>query len=261
MVDTTQDLSGLVMFITGAGRGIGKGIAEVAAHAGADVAINALTNRYVDDLSSSLARETGRRVVPIVGDVISPAGSARAVSEVLDAFGHIDILVNGVGDSIRKPFVDPPDAPGTGMSDEDVQTVMDLNITATMATTRAIAPHFLARRSGNVINISSASINRRGANAVVYATAKAGVVAFTRALALEWAPYNIRVNAVAPGTFPDAVNFGGQIEEVRQDIAARTPLGRAGELQEVGQLVRYLASSASDYMTGQTIFLDGGASL
>lgn len=249
------------MFVTGAGRGIGRGIAEVAAESGADVAINALTPRYVEGLAERLAKETGQRVVPVVGDVTTPAGARAATAEVLSRLGRIDVLVNCLGDAIAKPLVTLPDGDRSGMTDEEVQKVMDLNLSATVACTRAAADHLLGRRSGRVINISSFAAARRGAGTVIYATAKTALTGFTRALALEWAPYNITVNAIAPGSFPDPVTQGERYEESRARVAREVPLKRAGEVQEIGYAVRFLASPDADYITGQTLYVDGGMSV
>jgi NAD(P)-dependent dehydrogenase (short-subunit alcohol dehydrogenase family) len=120
----------------------------------------------------------------------------------------------------------------------------------------------LARRSGKIINIGSFASTRGGVELTIYAAAKTALVGFTRALALEWAPYRIQVNTIAPGLFPDAVTAGdvGYAERVR-NATKTVPLGREGRLREVGLLAVYLASAAADYMTGQTLYLDGGMTL
>lgn len=257
----SSDLSGKVMFVTGAGRGIGRGIAEVAAEAGCDVAINALTDRYVTDLAKRIASETKSRVIDVVGDVTTQEGAQAAVSQVLSSLGRIDVLVNNLGDAIAKPLVALPGDERGGMTDEEVERVMALNLDATIACTRAAGPHMLERRSGKVINISSFAAVRGGANTVIYTTAKTALSGFTRALALEWAPFNIQVNAVAPGSFPDPITAGDRYEANRERIGQNTPAGRAGEVREVGHAVAYLASEAADYVTGHTMVIDGGASI
>ena len=247
-------LDGKVALITGAGRGIGKGIAEVLAQAGADVIINSLTATHVTPLAAELARSTGRRVVPLVADVTRADDVERAVAQVLRDFGKLDILVNNLGDSIRGPLV--------SLSDDDLRFVMDVNLTTTILCTRAAGPHMLARGSGKVINVASFASHRGGAGLSIYTTAKTALVGFTRAMALEWAPRGVQVNAVAPGYFPDAVTSGeaGYAERV-QSAKTTVPLGRVGRLREVGLLCLYLAADASDYMTGQTLYLDGGVTL
>ena len=139
---------------------------------------------------------------------------------------------------------------------------MDINLTEALLCTRAVGPHMLARRSGKVINIASWTAHQGGKDMVIYTTAKTALAGFTRAQAMEWAPYGVHVNAIAPGLFPDVVTSGE--ERVRQTIerAKKTvPLGRPGTAAGGGLLALYLASAASDYMTGQTILLDGGLGL
>ena len=248
------DLTGKVAFVTGAGRGIGKGIAQVLAEAGADVIINALTPQYVDGLAADIGKATGRRVVPLMADVTKPDEVERAVARILREFGALHVLVNNLGDAIRKPLV--------SLSDEELRTILDLNLTATVLCSRAAGPHMLARRSGKVINITSFAAVKGAPNLTIYAAAKAALVGFTRALALEWAPHGVQVNGIGPGFFPDPVTVGDAAYQQRVEDAARTvPLGREGRLREVGLLALYLASAASDYMTGQTIYLDGGLTL
>lgn len=262
MLPTVYDVTDKVIFITGAGRGIGKGIAQVLAAAGADIVLNALTKRYVEETAADIARASGRRVMPLLADVTTWDDVQRAVDTILREFGRLDILINNLGDAIRKPLVALPDKPDEALSDDEVQFVMDVNLTEAILCTRAVGPHMLERRRGKVINISSFSAGKGGGDMVVYTIAKTALVGFTRAQALEWAPYNVQVNAIAPGIFPDPVTSG---DEGASRSAARAaqivPLGREGRLQEVGYLALYLASAASDYMTGQTIYLDGGLSL
>lgn len=264
MQPAEYDVTGKVVFITGAGRGIGKGIAQVLAEAGADVAINALTPRYVESSAAEIAKATGRRVIPVPADVTNTAGVQSAIDTVMNAFGRIDVLVNNLGDAIRKPLVALPgraDA-ATALSDDELKFVMDINLTEAVLCTRAVGPQMLQRRTGKVINISSWTARQGGGEMVVYTVAKTALVGFTPAQALEWAPYGIQVNAIAPGIFPDPVTSGVERAQQTAERAAQiVPLGRPGRLREVGLLALYLASAASDYMTGQTIFLDGGMSL
>src|SRR5512134_3922849 len=170
MMPAEFDITGKVVFITGAGRGIGKGIAQVLAEAGADVALNALTPRYVESTAAEMAQATGRRVVPVIADMTKSAGVQRAVDTVMQTFGRIDVLVNNLGDAIRKPLVALPgraDA-AIALSDEELQFVMDINLTEAILCTRAVGPHLLARRAGKVINISSWTAGQGGGEMVVY---------------------------------------------------------------------------------------------
>ncbi len=252
------DLSGKVAFVTGAGRGIGKGIAQALAEAGADVVINSLTDKHVTGLASDIAKATGRRVVPLVADVTKSDEVERAVDRIIKDFGALHVLVNNLGDSIRKPLVPLPGQEGKAngpLTDEEYRLILDLNLTEAVLCTRAVGPHMLARRSGKIINIGSFASTRGGVELTIYAAAKTALVGFTRALALQ-------VNTIAPGLFPDAVTAGeaGYAERVR-NATKTVPLGREGRLREVGLLAVYLASAAADYMTGQTLYLDGGMTL
>ena len=262
MLPQAFDVTGKVVFITGAGRGIGKGIAQVLAEAGADVAINSLTPRYVEGVAAEIADTSGRKVVPVVADVTKTDDVQRAVDLVMETFGRIDVLINNLGDAIRKPLVALPGQETPALTDEELNLVMDVNLTEAILCTRAVGPHMLARRAGKVINISSWTARQGGGDMVVYSIAKTALAGFTRAQALEWAPYGVHVNSIAPGIFPDPVTVGDDGMQRTRDMAARSvPLTRPGELREVGYLALYLASAASDYMTGQTLFLDGGMSL
>src|SRR4051812_36667129 len=264
MMPVEFDITGKVVFITGAGRGIGKGIAQVLAEAGADVALNALTPRYVEGTAAEIAEASGRRVVPVIADVTRPDGVKQAIDQVLATFGRIDVLVNALGDAIRKPLVGLPgqESAGTALSDDDMRFIMDINLTEALLCTRAVGPHMLARRSGKVINIAAWTAHQGGREMVLYTTAKTALAGFTRAQALEWAPYGVHVNAIAPGLFPDVVTSGEErVRQLEQRAEEIVPLKRVGRLREVGLLALYLASDASDYMTGQTILLDGGLGL
>ena len=264
MMPIEYDVTGKVVFITGSGRGIGKGIAQVLAEAGADIALNALTPKYVEGLAAQIAAASGRRIVPVIADVTKTDEVRRAVDSVLASFGRIDVLVNALGDAIRKPLVA---LPGKGeeagdISDNELHLIMDINLTEALLCTRAVGPHMLARRSGKVINIAAWTAHQGGADMVLYTTAKTALAGFTRAQALEWAPYNVHINAIAPGLFPDVVTSGQEgVRQATQRAEQAVPLRRPGRLREVGLLALYLASEASDYMTGQTVVLDGGLGL
>jgi len=257
------DLTGKVAFITGAGRGIGRGIAEVLAEAGADIALNALTTKHVEKTAAAIAEKTGRRIVPVLADVTKSNEVKTAVEKVLTEFGKIDILINNLGDAIGHPLVKISEqGSAETISDEDLKKILDLNMMATILCTRAVGPHMIEKRAGKIINISSYTAGHGGANVVLYSLAKAAVISFTRAQALEWAPYNIRINSIAPGLFPEPMEMTEEREKRLAKWAERSiPLKRTGKLREVGYLALYLASSASDFMTGQTIHLDGGLSL
>ena len=264
MMPAEYAMTGKVVLITGAARGIGRGIAEVLAEAGADIALNALTLRYAEGTCTEIAKVSDRRVVPVLADVTKAAGAQSAIDQTLATFGRIDVLINNLGDAIRKPLVGLPDTPtfGQPVSDDDLRFIMDINLTEALLCTRAVGAHMLARRSGKVINIAAWTAHQGGRDNVIYTTAKTALAGFTRAQALEWAPYGLHVNAIGPGLFPDVVTSGEEgVARSTKRAKDQVPLGRPGRLREVGLLALYLASAASDYMTGQTILLDGGLGL
>jgi NAD(P)-dependent dehydrogenase (short-subunit alcohol dehydrogenase family) len=264
MMPVEFDITGKAVLITGAGRGIGRGIAEVLAEAGADIALNALTPRYVEAAAGEIAKASGRRVVSVIADVTNSEGARAAVERAIATLGRVDVLVNALGDAIRKPLVGLPgqEEEGIGIADDDLRFIMDINLTEALLCTRAVGPHMLSRRSGKIINVAAWTAHQGGREMVLYTTAKTALAGFTRAQALEWAPYGIHVNAIAPGLFPDVVTSGEQgVRRTIERAEATVPLRRPGRLREAGFLALYLASSASDYMTGQTILLDGGLGL
>ena len=258
------DVAGKTVLITGAGRGIGRGIARVFTRYGAQVAINALTETYVNPLVEDLIR-SGGKAAAFVADLTDSATVDDMVRKVSEKSGHVDVLINNLGDSIPGVLTVAEDKQEqdqqkvSPISDETWKFIVDINLTHVFYCCRAVGKRMLARGRGKVINISSFAARSGGGGNVAYTTAKTGLVGFTRALALEWAPYNIQVNAIAPGSFPDAEALSEkEMAEADEQAKDRIPLGRSGRPEEVGYLALYLASEASDYMTGQTLHLDGG---
>ena len=258
MLPREYDIDGKVILITGAGRGIGRGIAEVLAEAGAKIALNALTNRFVENAAREISAASGRRVMPLLADVTKPDAMQQMVEAVLKEFGRLDVLINCLGDAIKHPLVKLPDKEGTSISDEDLKRIIDINLTATILCTRAVGPYFLSRRSGKIVNISSSMAVRGGGDSVIYSLAKSAVIGFTRTQAIEWAPYNIQINSIAPGSSRAPETHGKGSTAQAEAAGKSVPLERYGRPRAVGLLALYLVSSASDYMTGQTLFLDGG---
>ena len=247
------DASGKKVFVAGAGRGIGRGIAEVFAEAGADVALGALTPPHVEEAAAAITAGTGRRAVPIVHDLTRSDQVVEAVGEVMDDLGRIDVLVNCVGDAIGGPL--------DSATEEDIQLALGLNLGSAIFCCQAVGPILKSQGRGKVVNVSSVSSARGGADRSVYTAAKMGILGLTRALALEWAPYNIQVNAISPGVFPDPRHQPPEVRTRLEAMARELPARRLGDTREVGFLALYLASSAADYITGQTVFIDGGMSL
>ena len=254
------DVTGQKVLVVGAGRGIGKGIALAFAEAGADVAVTSLSSGTVGRVADEV-RALGRMALPLTGDATKAADMERIAADVLREIGHVDTLVNCVGDAIRKPVADLPDG-SAGMSEEEWHFVVDVNLTEAFAGCRALGPHLLARGGGNVINISGFASFRGRAGSAAYDAAKAGLMRFTESLAQEWAPYGVRVNCVAPGYFPDPEQMSAEVYQGRQEQAkGQVPLGRLGDLKEPGYLCVFLASPAASYITGQTWAVDGGVSI
>ena len=255
------DVEGRSVIVTGAARGIGRGIAEVLAEAGARVLVTALTNRYLKPFSEDMAA-AGLRIETLAADATTSEGWERTMELALDRFGHVDALINNLGDAIVRPLVPLPGHPSREpISDDEYRKVLDVNLTEAFMGCRALGPHFIARRQGKVINVSSGSARRGTPESLVYSTAKAALVRLTQTLALEWAPYGITVNCIAPGSFPDPVTTGrAGYEQSKSEARSRVPLGRVGEVREVGLLALYMVSDASSYMTGETVYIDGGLS-
>jgi NAD(P)-dependent dehydrogenase (short-subunit alcohol dehydrogenase family) len=260
MFPAEYDITGRTVIVTGASRGIGKGIVQVLAEAGAQVLVTALTGKYLHPLSQAMAK-AGHPIQTLTADATKAEDVERTVQTALKQWGHIDVLVNNVGDSVSKPMVPlPGDSKGAPLSDQEWRYIVDINLTQAFLGCRAVGPHFLERRRGKVINIGSFGARRgAGITSAAYCAAKAGLSRLTETLAVEWAPYGVTVNGIAPGVFPDPDQMAPeQSQRARERCQGLVPLGTVGELREVGLLALYLVSDASNYMTGQTIYLDGG---
>jgi NAD(P)-dependent dehydrogenase (short-subunit alcohol dehydrogenase family) len=244
------DLSGSKAFVTGASRGIGRAIAIAYAEAGADVA---LVSRSADALTE-VAKEVealGRQAVAIPCDLTDRDAAARAVQDAIEALGHVDIVVNNAGGSnFMVPFRD------LRLSGWD--KLMRLNLDSAMTVCHAIAPHLLDRNSGTVINV--ASVAAKGAPLLAaYGSAKAGLVALTKTLAVEWASNGVRVNALCPGWTATELNRNLWDDANASEATISTvPLRRWGTAEEMAYPAVFLASPASAYMTGQVLYVDGG---
>lgn len=261
MIPKAFDIAGKTVIITGAARGIGKGIVQILAEAGAKVLVTALTDRYLGPLAEEMTR--ARHPVEVLrADATSAKDWERTVEVALERWGHIDALINNLGDAIFKPLVPLPGSEYEDpISDEEYRFVLDVNLTQAFMGCRAVGPHMLARGQGKIINISSTSARSGAPNSLVYSVAKTGLVRLTQTLALEWAPYGITVNCIAPGHFPDVeLSDPDALAERRAWAKTSVPLERVGEVREVGLLALYMVSDASNYMTGETVYLDGGLS-
>jgi NAD(P)-dependent dehydrogenase (short-subunit alcohol dehydrogenase family) len=253
------DVSGKRVLITGAGRGIGKGIALAMAEAGCDVGVTALGEVNAAKVAAEV-RALGRRGFGWACDATKLAPMQALAEKVMAEMGGIDVLINCVGDAIRGVLADMPESSGHVVSEQDWHTVIDINLTMAYTGCHAFGPYLLKTPGASVINISSFAAIRPAANMVAYAAAKAGLTRFTESLALEWAP-NVRVNAIAPGTFPDPEQQTPEQRARGEQAAAGVPLKRLGLLREVGLACIYLASPAAAYITGANLAIDGGRTL
>ena len=238
-----------VAIVTGGTRGIGRSIVLALCREGADCAF---TYTKSPAAAESLAKEVqnmGRRATPFQLDVRDFEGAKTFIEEVKKEFGRIDILVNNAGITRDKSLM--------MMNKEDWSGVIETDLTGVFNTSRACIITFLKQKSGNIVNISSVSGIHPLAGQSNYAAAKAGVIGFTKSLATEVAPYNIRVNAVAPG-FVATDMTASFAEKYREKVMKMIPLGRFGTPEEVAQVVVFLVSDASQYITGQVIQIDGG---
>lgn len=257
------DLSGRRALVTGAGRGIGRGIALALAEAGADVGVTALSSENAQNVAREIQQNSGRTGFGWAADGTRVEPMQGIADDVLQKLGGLDILVNCIGDAIRGSVSEMPDARTVkALSEQDWHTVVDLNLTQAFVGCHVFGPHLLQQKRGVVLNVSSFAAIRPAAYMSAYAAAKAGLTRFTECIALEWAAHRVRVNAIAPGTFPDKDQLSAEQWDQREAQAAGSiPLGRLGLTREVGLLAVYLSSPAASYITGQTIAIDGGRTL
>jgi len=244
-------LNGKVALVTGGTKGLGKAMAEGLAAAGAQVAV---ISRHGDEAAAIAAELQAANRTPCAGyacDITQPDQVDALVARALAEFGQIDILINNAGINLRGAIDE--------LTLDEFLQVQAINVTAPWLMCRAVAPHMKSRRYGRVINMGSTLSIIALANRTPYATSKGAILQMTRALALEWAPYNITVNAMLPGPFATEMNLPlKQDPAVYAEFVARIPLGRWAELEEIQGLAVFLASDASSFVTGAGITIDGG---
>lgn len=250
-----EGLQGAGAVVTGAGHGIGRSVALALARAGADVVVH--YNRSADE-----AQQTVQEIIDEGGRAVAIGANATVESDVADLMAEastflkqgIDVLVANAGHLVQRAQIE-------AMSTDLWRQIIDVNLTSTFLTCRAALPSLIRSGAGRIVTMSSlAAHNGGGDGAVAYATAKAGVIGFTKGLAKEVAAKGVRVNAVAPG-FIGGTAFHDTFtpEETRRAVVSCIPLGREGTPNDVAQAVLYLASTQSDFLTGETIEINGGA--
>lgn len=246
------DLDGQVAVVTGSGSGIGKELAIGLAEAGADLVITELPGR------EEFARETvnmveslGKKAISVTLDITDVNSIQLMVEKIKESFHKIDILVNNAGIIIRKPSFE--------VTEDDWDRVMDVNLRGTFFTSQAIGKVMRDGGGGKIVNIASINGVVGFHERAAYCASKAGVVNLTRVLAIDWAEYGINVNAIGPNYLMTPLTekiFAN--DEFRNDVLYRTPMKKIGTPEDIIGAVIYLASSASDFVTGQTIMVDGG---
>ena len=238
-----------IALITGATRGIGKQIAITLAENGFDIALN--YRKENEDLENTKMEieKLGRKCVAVKGDVSSYEDCENFVKEVIAQYGKIDVLVNNAGITKDNLLM--------RMKKEDFEDVLNVNLVGTFNVTKNVIPYMMKERNGRIINISSVVGIAGNAGQTNYSASKAGIIGFTKSLAKEVASRNILVNAVAPG-FIETNMTDVLKDEIKENIAKNIPLKRMGNAKDVANLVNFLVSNESSYITGQVINVDGG---
>ena len=243
-------LNGKVALVTGASSGIGQAIAIALAEAGADVACHARSNGKADETCAAIEK-LGRRSITVAGDMADKATPPTLVFETVEHLGQIDILVNNAG-MIRR-------SPATEFSEEDWATVLEVNLSSVFRLSQAAGRKMIEQGSGKIINIASLLSFQGGITVPAYTASKSGVAGLTKALANEWAKFNINVNAIAPGYMETANTAPLRADETRnRQILERIPAGRWGSPEDLVGAAVFLSSPASDYMQGHVLVVDGG---
>ena len=246
------DLSGKVAIVTGASRGLGQTFARALARAGADLAI---TSRTLDSLKAfqKEVEDTGRRAVPLELDVRDEGSIRRMVADAVKAYGRIDILVNNAGCNVRKPAVD--------VTWDDWNLILDTNLRGAFFVAQSVAREMIPHGRGRIINIGSVTSVMGYAGLGPYGASRGGIRQLTMSLADDWGPHGITVNCLAPGWFKTEQNkVMYEDAEWVSYLVDRIPMRRPGKMSDLEGPVVFLASDASEYVTGQTLLVDGGIS-
>lgn len=243
-------LDGRVALVTGASRGLGKAMALALAGAGATPVLVGRDASTLAPVAAEIESALDRRTLCLPLDVSDLGAHATAVREVLERFGQIDILVNNAGINIRKDTLD--------YSPEEWDRVLDTNLKAAFFLTQEVARHMIPRRQGKVLNISSMTAYLGLPTVPAYTASKAALQQLTKLLAVEWAEHNIQVNAIAPGWIRTELTSVLEGTPRYDWVINRTPAGRFGEPPELAGAAVFLCSPAADFITGQTLAVDGG---
>lgn len=242
-----------IALVTGAGRGIGRALAIGLAEAGADVALFARTASDIEEVAHEI-RALGRKAYPFTVDVTNREQIEEAVQQIIEQTGRLDILVNNAGMNIRSQAL--------AVTDEEWDTIMQTNLKSAFLCSQIVGRHMQQKEYGRIINIASVAGQVALRTGVVYAATKAAMIQMTKVLALEWGKYGINVNSIGPWYFKTPLTEKILANpDYLAEIIARTPLGRVGELEELVGPTVFFASDAANYVTGQTLFVDGGMTI
>jgi len=249
-----QQFAGKVVLVTGAQQGIGRAMVSTFAEAGADVAINWLDDQNAAAGIAAQVRQSGRRAFPVHADIGALDQVRAMVASVERELGPVDVLVNNAGVFPRIPFLD--------MTESDWDFVLGVNLKGACFCAQAVAKVMIAAgRQGSIVNLTSGAAFRGSPRGVHYVASKGGVLSMTRAIALELAPYRIRVNAIAPGLTDTAQPRYGSSEAELAEAARAIPLGRMAQPEEIARTALFLASDEAAFITGQTVHVNGGSYL
>jgi len=245
------DLSGKVAVVTGGNGGIGLGMARGLAAAGAGVVVAGRNAEKSDDAVRDL-KGRGGNALAISVDVTQAASVGRMVEEIVARLGRLDILVNNAGTNIRRPLHE--------LDEADWRTVIDTNLNSAFLTCKAVYPTMKRQGAGKIINIGSMMSIFAAPYAPAYAASKGGIVQLTKSIAASWAPDNIQANAVLPGWIDTAMTRRARevVPDLHDNVLRRTPAGRWGTIDDMSGVAVFLASPASDFVTGAAIPVDGG---
>jgi NAD(P)-dependent dehydrogenase (short-subunit alcohol dehydrogenase family) len=246
--------AGKIVLVTGAQQGIGRAMAVEFAAAGADIAVNWLDDHDAAEQVANQVRGCGRRAILVKADVAQIEQVRSMVLAAQDGLGPIDVLINNAGVFPRVPFLE--------MTENDWDYVLDVNLKGSCFCAQSVAKAMVsAGRPGVIINLTSGAAFRSSPRGVHYVASKGGVLSMTRAMALELAPYRIRVNAIAPGLTDTAQPRYGSSEPELADMARTIPLGRMARPEEIARAAVFLASDSAGFVTGQTLHVNGGSYL